>query len=115
LRLGGMIGGDRMLHNGYAPIYAAFLQPLLGQRNLTIAEFGILKGTGLAIWCDAFPGCRLLGFDIDLAHFLDNKPKLKRKGAFKDHEPELHEFDQLVAGGGRFGRDPGGRHAGYCH
>jgi hypothetical protein len=93
---GSMRGGDRMLHHGYAPAYALGLARFIGRPNLTIAEFGILKGTGLAIWCDLFPDSRILGFDIDLSHFAENRPALKRRGAFRLNEPEVYEYDQLV-------------------
>lgn len=94
----GMTGGDRMLHGGYAPTYAAFLQPFLGQQSLTIAEFGILKGSGLAIWCDLFPDAHVIGFDIDLSHFEDNRKSLLERGAFRKRQPVLCEYDQLVTG-----------------
>lgn len=96
LTFGGMTGGDRMLHHGYGMVYARYLAPFLRQPGLTVAEFGILKGTGLAIWCDLFPNARIIGFDIDLAHFLGNRASLERRGAFKNNSPELYEFDQLV-------------------
>lgn len=103
LAFGGMTGGDRMLHHGYAPVYAKFLQPFLGMRGLRIAEFGILKGTGLAIWCDLFPEARVLGLDIDPAHYESNRPELLRRGAFRRNSPEIFEYDQLVDGAGRLG------------
>lgn len=99
LSVGGMIGGDRMLHHGYASVYAKYLAPFLNSQNLTLAEFGILKGSGLAIWCDLFPSARVLGFDIDLGHFERNRAALVGLGAFKNNTPDLHEYDQLVAGG----------------
>ena len=95
----GMTGGDRMLHHGYGPTYARYLRPFLGGRNLTVAEFGILKGTGLAIWCDLFTDARVIGLDIDLGHFEENRSRLARRGAFKQNRPELHEYDQLICGG----------------
>jgi len=100
LAFGGMTGGDRMLHHGYAPTYARYLQSFLGARNLTVAEFGILKGTGLAIWCDLFADAHVIGLDIDLSHFEENRSTLERRGAFQQNEPELHEYDQLVSGHG---------------
>lgn len=64
LSRGGMIGGDRMLHHGYADDYAEFLAPFLGtDPPPVVAEFGILRGTGLAIWCDLFPRSRVLGLE----------------------------------------------------
>lgn len=96
LSKGGMIGGDRMLHHGYADDYAEFLAPFVGAEPApVVAEFGILRGTGLALWCDLFPRSRVLGFDIDLGHFKANRPHLEARGAFQQNKPELHEFDQL--------------------
>ncbi len=111
LSFGGMIGGDRMLHHGYASTYADSFRKFIGVQDLTVAEFGILKGTGLAVWCDLFPKSRVMGFDIDLGHFEKNRPDLERLGAFKKNTPDLYEYDQLVDGssalaaalnGGRF-------------
>lgn len=101
LRVGGMTGGDRMLHHGYAGTYARYLSPFLDMTTLTIAEFGILKGTGLAIWCDLFPKAHVLGFDIDPEHFESNKFALLQRGAFKENTPKLHDYDQLVDGSRR--------------
>lgn len=100
---GGMTGGDRMLHHGYGETYARYLAAFLGERSLTVAEFGILKGTGLAIWCDLFPAARVIGFDIDLGHLKENRPALLRRGAFKHNQPELHEYDQLIDNRDRLG------------
>jgi len=91
-----MTGGDRMLHNGYASIYAKYLAPFLNSDGLGVAEFGILKGTGLAIWCDLFPNARVIGLDIDLDHFENNRAKLIRCGALMTNSPELHTYDQLA-------------------
>lgn len=97
LAFGGMTGGDRMLHHGYAPLYAHFLAPFLTDESLVVAEFGILQGTGLALWCDLFPDSRVVGLDIDLSHFEANRSALVRRGAFGRNHPELHEYDQLLA------------------
>jgi hypothetical protein len=66
-----IMGGDRMagMHQ-YAEHYAKELTRLLGRKpdgDLVIAEVGILKGTGLAVWCDLFPKAIVLGLDIDLS------------------------------------------------
>ena len=98
LAFGSMSGGDRMLHHGYAPIYAHYLRAFLAGKDIKLAEFGILKGTGLAIWCDLFEGARILGFDIDPSHFHGNRKALERRGAFTKGTPEVHEYDQLSAG-----------------
>jgi hypothetical protein len=96
-----MTGGDRMLHHGYAPIYARFLKRFLGKKGLKVAEFGILTGTGLAIWCDLFPDARVLGLDIDPAHYQANRAELLRRGAFQSNSPEVFDYDQLIDGTGR--------------
>lgn len=94
---GGMIGGDRMLHHGYAPKYSECLLPYIEKGEpVTLAEFGILRGTGMAIWCDLFRNGRVLGFDIDLGHINENMSNLKSLGAFERNQPELHEFDQFL-------------------
>ncbi|MEX0802090.1 MAG: hypothetical protein WD688_02040 [Candidatus Binatia bacterium] len=96
---GGMTGGDRMSVHGYAQHYARALRPLLaadGTSGPVLCEVGILRGTGLAVWCDLFPKGRIVGLDIDLSHAKDNIPWLKSRGAFKQIEPELHLFDQLM-------------------
>lgn len=105
----GMMGGDRMLHHGYAPTYANALRPFLDQRGLTLCEFGILKGSGLALWCELFPDCDVIGCDIDLQHFRDNEPNLRRNGAFATNQPELHLFDQLADGAERMSKILQGR------
>lgn len=96
LAFGGMVGGDRMRHHGYASLYAEYLLPFLDHASpLTVAEFGILQGTGLAIWCDLFDESRIVGFDIDLGHVEGNRPRLLELGAFQKNVPEFHELDQL--------------------
>jgi hypothetical protein len=92
----GMTGGDRMLHQGYAQTYTRYLQKFLNRRNVCLAEFGILKGSGLAVWCDLFPDGKILGFDIDLSHYLSNRQYLIKRGAFRAAIPEVYEFDQLA-------------------
>ena len=97
IRSGGMSGGDRMLFNGYGDKYAERLQPLVERgAPVTLAEFGILRGNGLAMWCDLFPAGRILGFDIDLSHAEGNFPHLESLGAFTRNRPELHEYDQFI-------------------
>ena len=94
-----MIGGDRMsrIHHDYAPSYARHLARWLadGARPV-IVEVGILKGSGLAIWCDLFPLGTVVGLDIDLSHFRENLPDLRARGAFRRNEPELLVFDSYA-------------------
>jgi hypothetical protein len=97
VKKGGMTGGDRFLHHGYAKKYAHYLKPYLSaERPLTLIEVGILKGTGLAIWSELFPNARIIGLDIDLSHFENNRNFLEDQGAFQTDNLELHEFDQFV-------------------
>lgn len=93
----GHTGGDRMLDHGYAKHYAEALRSYCEVRPpKVIAEVGILKGTGLAIWCDLFPGARVIGFDIELGYFEDNRRFLEWRGAFRENSPELYRLDQFV-------------------
>ena len=91
-----MRGGDRMLFHGYAQEYAQYLRLFDFYERLVIAEFGILKGNGLAIWCDLFPNARILGFDIDTSHFEDNRQNLLDRGGFSSNLPEIYTYDQFV-------------------
>ena len=84
-----------MIFNRYAKRYSEYLGGLDFNAPLTMAEFGILNGTGLAIWCDLLPKARVLGFDIDIDRFLSKKADLQKLGAFKDNEPEVYEYDQF--------------------
>lgn len=94
---GGMTGGDRMspfFHN-YASFYAKHFRRFKNHAEIVLVEVGILRGTGLAIWCDLFPQGTIIGLDIDLSHFKENLPSLKEKGAFSGKTPTVFEFDQL--------------------
>ena len=57
LAIGGCMGGDRMLGSWLCIILFLILHSYIQQSGdrTTICEFGILKGTGLAIWCDSIP------------------------------------------------------------
>jgi len=99
-------GGDRMspFQHGYGRCYEDFLKPFCyrqDSRDLLVLEFGILNGSGLAIWCDLFPDARVVGFDINLDNFLANQDFLKEQGAFAQNAPEVYVFDQLDVKGMR--------------
>lgn len=101
LAAGGMRGGDRMIAHGYAPHYAAYLQPFLEVRDLVVVELGILRGSGLAVLCDLFPrAARIIGLDVDTSHYREHRGKLEALGAFKKRRPEVHEFDELAPDAG---------------
>lgn len=94
---GGMTGGDRMLHHGYAIKYSEFLGPYIRNNEpVVMVEFGILKGTGLAVWCDLFKNGRIIGLDIDLHHIERNRENLLALGAFRHNDYEIYEFDQFL-------------------
>lgn len=90
-----------MQHHGYAVYYARYLKRFLATKakkqndRLVVCEIGILRGSGLAVWCDLFPFGRVLGFDIDLSHIQENLAFPKKRGAFTHAKPELYQFDQL--------------------
>jgi hypothetical protein len=96
-------GGDRMspfdghICHGYGFSYAEFLKPWMVRRMepLILVEIGILNGSGLAMWCDLFPNARVIGLDLDLRNFNNNRAFLESHGAFSKNAPELFEFDQL--------------------
>jgi hypothetical protein len=81
----------------YAATYATYLPEESAQR-LTIVELGILRGIGLAIWCDLFPQARVIGLDVDLGHFHEHLPAPRQRGAFKDNQPQVYEYDELATG-----------------
>ena len=91
-----MTGGDKMFHMGYGRYYSRFLESFLKRKSseLNIAEFGILKGIGLATLSDLFPDSNLYGFDIDLRNFVNNKEYLYKLGAFMYNTPNIYECDQ---------------------
>jgi len=91
---GGMTGGDRMLHHQYATIYSACLPDV--SEEITLVELGILRGVGLAIWCELFPNARVIGLDVDLSHYKENEQNLRKLGAFRNHSPEVYEYDELA-------------------
>src|SRR5690606_19043130 len=50
--------GNPRVHN-YAPTYAENLPDT--ESRIVIVELGILRGVGLAVWCDLFPNARVIG------------------------------------------------------
>lgn len=97
LARGGMQGGDRMLHHGYAAHYAQHLATL--KNPWTVVELGILRGTGLAIWAELFPTASVIGLDVDISHFHGNRNTLLRHG-LRSSQIEVHEFDELAPDAG---------------
>lgn len=92
---GSMLSGARFIpKRGYAEVYAAHLHARSGER-LVIVELGVLKGVGLAVWCDIFPHARVIGLDVDLGNL--NMADLRAKGAFAANSPAPHVFDELAS------------------
>lgn len=98
LMTGGMRGGDRMFHHGYAPLYSKHLKPFLNTDPLNIMEVGILKGTGIAVWSKLFPKADIFALDLDPQNFYENFDNLKSLGAFEKRAPRTFEFDQFQDG-----------------
>lgn len=80
------------LEHNYAPVYSYYLAK---RRVNTLVEMGVLRGIGLAIWCDVFPNAQVIGLDIDPSHFMRHKSKLIELGAFKSNTPLISKFDEL--------------------
>jgi len=99
------MGSDRMSgkYHDYSKCYAAWLnkwrqrveQSPQDFNPLLVAEVGILKGSGLAIWSDLF-GCdaQIHGFDRYLQNTLDNMDFMKSRGAFAKDNLQLHTMEQ---------------------
>jgi hypothetical protein len=85
--------GNPRVHN-YAPTYASNLPD--SDASIVLVELGILRGVGLAIWCDLFPNARVIGLDVDLSHFRENETDLRKRGAFRYNEPQVYELDELA-------------------
>ncbi len=84
-------GGDRMVYQDYAPLYAM----VLPDRAQRVVEMGIFKGTGLALWADLYEGADIIGLDIDIDRYLNHKPELVALSAFRHSVPRVMEFDEL--------------------
>lgn len=87
-------GADRMAlsANGYAVPYSQ----ILTQKHFTpksILEIGILDGSGLALWGEAFPHATLFGIDFTLDPYLANLPQLLSLGAFSRTSPQIFPMD----------------------
>ena len=87
-------GADRMAlsANGYAIPYSQ----ILTEKHFTpksILEIGILDGSGLAVWGEAFPNAKLFGIDFTFDPYLANLPKLLSLGAFARTSPQIYLMD----------------------
>ena len=84
----------------YAPAYAALLAPLVANipSAPVIAEVGILKGTGLAMWSDFLPAdATVHGVDCSLARWHAHSAELRAMGAFRRGNVRTHEYDTSSA------------------
>jgi len=98
-------GGDRFLPDGvaghhshnYGDAYAEYLNKLFDSQTpiQQVAEVGILKGSGVAMWLELFPGSKVYGFDIDTSNFQANRGNLKRMG-MNDANLKLVTMDQTL-------------------
>lgn len=79
----------------YAQRYAEALERFNRTDPLVVVEMGILRGVGLAVWCDVFPNARVIGLEIDLTHWHENLGNLTQRGAFRRNSPEVCRYDEL--------------------
>eukprot|EP00929_Paragymnodinium_shiwhaense_P070571 TRINITY_DN35736_c0_g1_i1.p1 TRINITY_DN35736_c0_g1~~TRINITY_DN35736_c0_g1_i1.p1 ORF type:complete len:734 (+),score=84.43 TRINITY_DN35736_c0_g1_i1:85-2286(+) len=96
-------GGDRMgkgshaqggMNHNYAPVFATFIWLLLRTVPVpTIAEIGILKGTGLAAWATIFPHSAVYGFDHITRSYNENRANMKALG-FNDQHVRVFHINQ---------------------
>ena len=85
------------LLEGHRRMWAHQLQTGGGGQPVLVAEVGILKGSGLALWSDLFSAsARIHGFDKYLDTARNNLDFLGGRGAFAKNNTFLHEMDQLV-------------------
>lgn len=89
-------GGDRMAMNQYVETYAKILPRFESLSPMVVVEIGILRGAGLAMWCDLFPKARVIGLDIAPRYFRSGEQTLRSLGAFQHNKPEIHQFDELA-------------------
>lgn len=85
--------GDSRAH-GYAKTYAKIINAMPAPK--IVVELGVLRGMGLAIWCDLFPDARVIGLDWDLSKWASHSATLIERGAFLRNSPEVHQFDELA-------------------
>jgi len=93
----GNVGGDRMSakHHNYAPIYAKYMTSVLrSEPKPTLAEVGILTGTGLAMWSRLFPESPIFGFDLNTSSYHSNVDHLRSLG-FNDKHVQVTQMDQM--------------------
>lgn len=79
----------------YGARYETALQRFDSEDKITIVELGVLRGVGLAVWCELFPNATVIGLDIDLKHFHKNRETLVARGAFQKNQPRVYRFDEL--------------------
>lgn len=92
------VGGDRMSerHHNYAPIYEKYMASVLKPgESPTVAETGILTGTGLAMWNSLFPNSQIFGFDINTTSYHQNLKHLRSLG-FNDENVKVTQMNQMV-------------------
>jgi hypothetical protein len=95
-------GGDRFTHgiagrHNYGAAYTEYLNKLFDSQTpiQQVAEVGILKGSGIAMWLELFPGNKVYGFDIDPSNFEANRGNLKKEG-MNDANLKILMMDQTL-------------------
>ena len=85
-------GGDRFAENQYGAQYDEYLPYWVG-KNAVYVEIGILSGTGLAVIDEYLVNAKVYGFEYFLPYWFKNKDALIERGAFKNGEPEIVQYD----------------------
>jgi len=97
-------GGDRFIpgHNhknqhNYGKTYTEYLNKLFHSQTpiQQVAEVGILKGSGVAMWLELFPDSEVYAFDIDPSNFEANRGNLKKLG-MNDANLKVVTMDQTL-------------------
>ena len=83
-------GADKFdkLGNNYGKAYAEILDGITPD---VLIELGVLTGVSLAVWCELYPDCQVIGLDVDLERM--DWDGLVSNGAFKLNRPSVFVWD----------------------
>ena len=81
----------------YTKFYEKYLSKIRCKRNLRVLEIGIWEGASLAIFSDYFMGvgAKIIGADIYTEKFIQNKPILEAKNAFRKKNVNVVRADSV--------------------
>lgn len=76
--------------------FTSYYDNLFNKRKnekLNLLELGIFYGKSLAMWSDYFVNGSIYGIDISLKYFYEHESILKKRGAFKNDNIRLFQYD----------------------